>query len=158
MALRAAILVVSDRVSAGTMEDKSGPAAEAALSGLAEVVEKAVVPDERGQIEETLRSWCDGRADVIFTLGGTGFSPRDVTPEATRAVIEREAPGLVVGLVANGLSKTPRAVLSRAIAGLCGRTLVINLPGSVSAVRESIAYLSGVLPHAVEMMAGGGHE
>lgn len=150
--------MTSDRVSAGEMEDVSGKEAVAALRGVAEVVESAVVPDDVERIRGRLAEWCDGRVDVIFTVGGTGFSPRDVTPEATRSVIERECPALVTALVTNGLGSTPRAMLSRAVAGLCGRTLIVNLPGSVSAVRESIAYLEGVLPHAVEMMGGGGHE
>ena len=156
--LKCAVLVASDRVAAGEMEDRSGAEAAAALGAFAEVTDTAVVPDERDKISAQLRKWCDAGIDVIVTVGGTGFSPRDVTPEATRAVIDREAPGLAAALLVEGLRITPRAALSRAVAGLRGRTLIINLPGSLSAVRESIAFLRGLLPHAVEMMAGGGHE
>jgi molybdopterin adenylyltransferase len=157
MGIRAGVLVVSDRVSAGLMEDRSGAEAAAALAAFAEVAEIGVVADDFETIRQRLLEWCGKGLDVIFTVGGTGFSPRDVTPEATRSVIEREAAGLITALVVNGLAGTPRAALSRAAAGLRGRTLIVNLPGSRSAVRESISYLSGVLAHAVEMMRGGGH-
>jgi len=153
-----AVLVASDRVAAGEMEDRSGAEAAAALGTFAEVVETAVLPDERAEIAAKLKEWCDAGIDVILTVGGTGFSPRDVTPEATRDVIDREAPALAAALLVEGLKSTPRAALSRAVAGLRGRTLIINVPGSLSAVRESTAFLEGLLPHAVEMMAGGAHE
>ena len=157
MKIKVAVLVVSDRVSAGERDDKSGPEAVAALASVAEVVETRVVPDESDQIREQLIAWSDGVADVIFTLGGTGLSPRDVTPEATRAVVERELPAMATALLINGLSKTSRAMLSRAVIGQRGRCLIVNLPGSPAAVQESLDYLRDVLPHAVEMMHGGDH-
>ena len=153
-----AVLVVSDRVAAGSRQDESGPAACEALGPFAAVVALAVVPDEAEPIREHLLSWCDDGVEVVLTLGGTGFSPRDVTPEATRSVIEREAPGLIVGLVVNGLQSTPRAVLSRAVAGIRGNTLIVNLPGSPKGVRESVAYLGPLLTHAMAMLRGEGHE
>ena len=122
------------------------------------VREIIVVPDDYAQIRSRLIEWCDREVDLIFTIGGTGLSPRDVTPEATRSVIEREAPGLSCALLLNGLIETPRAMLSRAVAGVRGRTLIINLPGSPSAVRGAIAYLKDVLPHAIEVMQGQGRE
>ena len=158
MKIRAALLIVSDRISAGLKADRSGEEASAALQTFAEVVEKSVVADEYAEIRRRLLEWCDGGIDLIFTIGGTGFSPRDVTPEATRSVIEREASGVSLGLLFHGLSHTPRAMLSRAVAGIRGRSLIINLPGSPSAVRESIEYLEGILPHALEMMAGRPHD
>ena len=155
---RCAVLVASDRVAAGEMEDRSGAEAAEALGAFAEVAATAAVPDERGAIASQLEKWCDEGIDVIITVGGTGFSPRDVTPEATRDVIDREAGGLTAALLAEGLKSTPRAALSRAVAGLRGRTLIVNLPGSLSAVRESMPLLRELLPHAVKMTAGGGHE
>ena len=157
MRLRAGVLVVSDRASAGEMEDRSGPEAARALASFADVEATAVVPDDVVPIREHLTRWCDEGIQVIFTLGGTGLSPRDVTPEATRAVLEREAPALITALVVNGLRTTSRAMLSRAVAGQRGGTLIINLPGKPAAARESIEYLADVLPHAVEMMRGAGH-
>lgn len=158
MRIKAAVLVASDRVSAGLSDDRSGPAAMAALAPVADVVETAVVPDECDSIRDRLIGWCEAGVDVIFTLGGTGLGPRDVTPEATRSVIEREAPALTVALMMNGLADTPRAMLSRAVAGQRGHTLIINLPGSPSAVTSSIEYVRDILPHAVEMARGGDHE
>ena len=154
---RAAILVVSDRASAGRMEDRSGPQAAAMLEPLAGACQTAIVPDDAAQIRSRLLAWCEEGVDVILTLGGTGLSPRDVTPEATRSVIERELPALPLALMVKGLAATPRAMLSRAVAGVRGRSLIVNLPGSPSAVRESVEYLRDVLPHAVEMIHGGGH-
>lgn len=158
MKLRVAVLVVSDRVSRGEMVDRSGPAARGALEPMADVVQASVVADEVEEIRSRLEAWCGANIDVVLTLGGTGLSPRDVTPEATRRVIDREVPGLVMALIANGLQRTPRAALSRAIAGQKGRTLIINLPGSPQAVQQSIQFLLPILPHAVEMMQGKGHE
>lgn len=155
--LEVGVLVVSDRASAGEMEDRSGPEAADALAPFADVKATAIVPDEIDAIRTQLREWRDDGVDVIFTLGGTGLSPRDVTPEATRAVLDRELPALTTALLINGLRSTPRAMLSRAVAGHSGRTLIVNLPGKPAAVRESIEYLAEVLPHAVEMMRGAGH-
>jgi len=153
------ILVLSDRASAGVYEDESGPEAIEALKGVGDVAEKEVIPDDSSRIREILIDWSDKRRlDVIFTLGGTGFSARDVTPEATRLVLDRETPGITTALLLNGLEKTKRAMLSRAASGLRGHTLIVNLPGKPSAVRESIEYLRDVLPHAVGMAHGGDHE
>ncbi len=158
MAIRAAVLVVSDRISAGLMEDRSGEEAAAALKAFAEVAHKDVVADDYAEIRRCLINWCEDGMDLILTIGGTGLSPRDVTPEATRSLVEREAPGLAWALLFNGLLSTPRAMLSRAVVGVRSRTLIINLPGSPSAVRESIEYLQDVLPHAIEIIRGEGRE
>lgn len=154
MRIRAAILVASDRISRGVEQDRSGALAAELLAEVADVAEVRVVPDELERIAETLREWCADGMDLILTVGGTGFSPRDVTPEATRTVIEREAPGISTALLVRGLECTPRAMLSRATAGVCGRTLIVNLPGSRSAVTESVEYLLEVLPHALEVIGG----
>ena len=155
MRIRAAVLVTSDRISRGEAEDRSGAAAAELLSEIAEVDEVRVVPDEADRIVDALRGWCADGVDLVVTVGGTGLSPRDVTPEATRSVIEREAAGISTALLVRGLSSTPRAMLSRAVAGVCGRTLIINLPGSSSAIAESIPYLLEVVPHALELIGGG---
>ncbi len=154
MGLRAAILVTSDRISRGEARDRSGPAAREILRGAAQVVELRVVPDERDGIAAALREWSEAGVDLILTVGGTGLGPRDVTPEATRAVIEREAPGIAAALLLRGLSSTPRAMLSRATAGVRGRSLIVNLPGSPSAVQELVPYLMKVVPHAIESVQG----
>ena len=151
------ILTISDRSSRGERPDASGPAirqfAEGQLS--AEVAQEAVIPDDLQTIRDTLSTWCDRyKLDILFTTGGTGFAPRDVTPEATRAVIEREAPGLAEAMRAASLQVTPHAMLSRAVCGIRGRTLIINLPGSPKAVRENLATLAPALPHAVQLLQG----
>jgi molybdopterin adenylyltransferase len=152
--MRVAVLTVSDRVASGTRDDAGG----SALCGLledagAEVVSRAVVADEREPIAAAVRSMA-ADADVVLTTGGTGLGPRDVTPEATRAVLDREAPGIVEALRAASLAITPFAMLSRATAGLVGRALVVNLPGNPRAVREEWAVLAPVLAHAVETARG----
>jgi molybdenum cofactor synthesis domain-containing protein len=157
MTLRAAVLVTSDRVSRGETEDVSGEIARELLAPIAQVVEKRVVPDEAGQIRDSLLGWCEQGVDIVVTVGGTGLSPRDVTAEATRSVIEKEARGIGTALIVKGLESTPRAMLSSAVAGVRGRTLIINLPGSRAAVKELLEYLRDVLPHAVEMIHAGGH-
>jgi molybdopterin adenylyltransferase len=150
----AAVLTVSDGVSAGTREDGSGDAAEALLRGAGfEVRERRIVPDERAEIEDALRALAGAHAFVV-TTGGTGFGPRDVTPEATRAVIDREAPGLAELMRASGLAQTPLAALSRGAAGTIGEALVLNLPGSPSGVRESLSAVLPVVPHALELLGG----
>ncbi len=157
--IRTAILTVSDSCAAGRMQDAGGPAiAEMLDAALYEVCAAKVVPDDAGAIRNELKMFCDVEAvDMVLTTGGTGFGPRDVTPEATAEVCERLAPGLGELMRAEGLRHTPTAALSRAVAGIRGRTLIINLPGSPKGVRESLAAILGVLPHAARMMAGGGH-
>ena len=153
--MRVGILTVSDRSSRGERPDASGPVIQAFVTDhlAAEVAQVAIVPDEVDAIRAALIAWCDEvDLDVIFTTGGTGFAPRDVTPEATRAVITREAPGLAEAMRAASLAVTPHAMLSRAVCGLRGRTLIINLPGSPKAVRENLVTLAPVLPHAVQLL------
>ena len=153
---RVGILTVSDRAAAGTYADESGPLAAAILSEQTawQVERQVVIPDEYETIARTLRDWCEANLDLILTTGGTGFAPRDVTPEATRAVIERDAPGIAEALRAESLKVTRHAMLSRAVAGLRGGTLIINLPGNPKAVGENLAVLLPVLPHALDLLTG----
>ncbi len=151
------ILTISDRVSRGETEDASGPALVQLVQEVLgwSVARRAVVPDERETIAAVLRSWADDDdLALILTTGGTGFAPRDVTPEATRDVIEREAPGLVEAMRQASLQATPHAMLSRAVAGIRGRTLIINLPGSPKAVREQFEVIAPALPHALRLLRG----
>ena len=152
--IRVGVLTISDRCSAGEREDLSGPAIKNALPGDKFVVAlEAVVPDDAKTITETLRRWCDeyGCA-VILTTGGTGFSPRDVTPEATEKVLERRAPNISLFLLWEGLKQTPFAALSRGIAGVRGVTLIVNLPGSPAGASEGTTSLVPLLPHAVDVL------
>ncbi len=153
--MRVAILTVSDRAAAGTYEDRSGPALANLMKEAlrAEIVETAIVPDERSEIAERLRQWVDtDDVDLILTTGGTGFAPRDVTPEATADVVERLAPGLAEVMRAASLQVTPYAMLSRAIAGIRGRTLIINLPGSPKGAVENLRAVLSVLHHAIALL------
>jgi molybdopterin adenylyltransferase len=153
----AAVVTVSDGVAQGNRSDDSGDAAEEMLeAGGFRVTARHVVPDERGEIEPLL-SRLAGDTSVIVTTGGTGFGPRDVTPEATKAVIDREAPGLAESMRRAGLEKTPMAALSRAVAGARGSTLIVNLPGAPKGVRESLEVVLPLFPHIVELLAGHTH-
>ncbi len=153
---RAAVLTVSDKGSRGQRRDTAGPAIVEALSAIGiEVAATAIVADEADQISDRLAIWAlEMGLDLVITTGGTGFAPRDWTPEATRAVIEREVPGIPELLRRKGAETVPTAVLSRGIAGLCGRCLIINLPGSYKAVVENIQFLEPVLLHALQMARG----
>jgi len=150
------ILTISDKGSQGQRQDKSG---EAIRDGVAEikstVVKYEIVPDEKDIIAERLADWADsGMVDVILTTGGTGLSQRDVTPEATLSVIDRSVPGFAEAMRARSLEKTPMAVLSRAVAGLRGQCLIINMPGSPKAVRECLEVVLPAVPHAVDIIKG----
>jgi molybdopterin adenylyltransferase len=149
------ILTVSDKGARGEREDRSGPAVRELVEAAGgEVVRTRLVPDEEAGIRAVLVAWSDEGLDLVLTTGGTGFSPRDRTPEATKAVLEREAPGLAEAMRRAGAEKTPTAVLSRGVAGLRKATLIVNLPGSERAVRESLAAILPVLPHAVGVLKG----
>ena len=152
--LRIAILTVSDRSARGERPDTSGPAlAEVIKEQGWEVTRSDILPDDLKVLRETLASWADhGDSDVILTTGGTGFAPRDVTPEATRAVIEREAQGLAEAMRLSSGSKSPHAMLSRAVAGIRGAVLIINLPGSPRAAVENFQVIMPALEHAVKLL------
>ena len=149
------IICISDRCYRGECEDKSGPAIAECIKELCEKSEYRLVPDVQIKIAKALCELADEeKCDVIFTTGGTGFAPRDVTPEATKAVIEKEVPGISEAIRAKSLEITDRAMLSRAVSGIRGKSLIINLPGSPKAVKESIDVVLPVLPHAVETLSG----
>jgi molybdenum cofactor synthesis domain-containing protein len=154
--MRVAVLTVSDKGSRGERADTSGDAiVELVSRDRGEIVGRKVVADERHEIAAQLRAWCDaGGIDVILTTGGTGIATRDVTPEATRDVADRDVPGIAEAMRAEGLRHTPRAMLSRSATVVRGKTLIINLPGSEKGVRESLGAVIDVLPHAVELLRG----
>ncbi|HEX6668404.1 MAG TPA: MogA/MoaB family molybdenum cofactor biosynthesis protein [Gemmatimonadales bacterium] len=156
MALRLAILTISDAGSRGERADTSGDAiaAWAADKGY-RIADRGLVPDETGRIAGVLAAWADAdTADLILTTGGTGLTPRDVTPEATRAVLDREAPGIAEALRVSVFPRFPRAALSRGLAGVRGTTLIVNLPGSPGGVKDGLAVLDGIVDHAVELVRG----
>ncbi|MCC8123243.1 MAG: MogA/MoaB family molybdenum cofactor biosynthesis protein [Oscillospiraceae bacterium] len=153
---RVAVITLSDSGFAGGRADKSGPVIVAAVQAAGyDVVHTALLPDEEAQLKAVLTDLCDGKqADLIFTTGGTGFSPRDCTPEATAAVIERPAPGIAEAMRYASLAITPRAMLSRATAGIRKGTLIVNLPGSPKAVQECLDYILPSLAHGLEILKG----
>lgn len=152
--IRFGILTLSDRSSRGERADSSGPALAALIQteGWA-ITKQSLLPDDESAIRDILVEWAEGgEVDVILTTGGTGFAPRDVTPEATRAVIEREAPGLAEAMRASSLKITPHAMLSRVVTGIRKRTLIVNLPGSPKGALENLQVILPVLPHAVQLL------
>jgi molybdopterin adenylyltransferase len=156
MGFRAVVITVSDRGSRGERVDGSGPAVEEMLreSGM-EIIGRRIIPDEKEMIREALLEWCDREgADLIVTTGGTGVSPRDVTPDATIEVIDREIPGMAEAMRRQSAAVTPHAMISRALAGIRGRTLIVNLPGSPKGARENLGVLLTALPHAIEKIKG----
>jgi molybdopterin adenylyltransferase len=157
--MKVGILTVSDKGARGEREDRSGPAVREMMEAAgAEIVRAKIVPDEQDEIRAALVQWSDEGLDLILTTGGTGFSPRDWTPEATKAVIDRETPGLPEAMRRAGQEKTPTAMLSRAAAGIRKSTLIVNLPGSERAVRESLEAILPALPHGVEILKGAASE
>ena len=154
MTLRFGILTLSDRSARGERADSSGPALAALVEAEGwSVTRQAILPDDESAIRAMLSEWADsGELNVILTTGGTGFSPRDVTPEATRAVIEREAPGLAEAMRASSLKITPHAMLSRIVTGIRKKTLIINLPGSPKGAVENLQVVMPVLPHALQLL------
>ena len=153
--MKVGILTISDKGARGEREDRSGPAIREMMEAAGgEIVRAKIVADEQDEIRAALIDWSDEGLDLILTTGGTGFGPRDWTPEATKAVIDRETPGIPEAMRRAGMEKTPTAMLSRAAAGIRKRTLIVNLPGSEKAVRESLAAILPALPHGVDILMG----
>ena len=155
MSISVGVLTVSDRASRGVRVDESGPMltelAERLLPG-ASVTHRRVVPDEQVEIRAVVLEWCAAGVELILTTGGTGFAPRDVTPEAIGALLERQAPGIVQVMLQTALLKSPHAMLSRPVAGMRGRTLIVTFPGSPKACRENFEALAQALPHGLELL------
>ena len=149
----ATVITVSDRASAGEYPDQSGPAVCKLLEDAGYRIENIVIiPDEKNKIIEVLQNACDNNVDLIVTTGGTGFSPRDITPEATKAVIEREAPGIAEYMRMRSAAVTPRAILSRGVAGICKSSLIVNLPGSPKGAVENLGFVLPALAHGLDML------
>ncbi len=152
--IKVAVLTLSDKGAKGQREDASGPAIEKIVKEIkAEIVSYDILPDDKAKIKRKLISLCK-KADIILTTGGTGVSPRDVTPDATKEVIRYEVPGIAEAMRTEGLKKTPYAMISRAVAGVRGETLIINLPGSPKAVAENLSVILPVLSHTIEKIKG----
>ena len=156
MGFKAVVITISDRGSRGERKDTSGPEIVAMLQQIGiEIVGQSIIPDEKELIRQSLIEWCDGeKTDLILTTGGTGVSPRDVTPDATREIIEREIPGMAEEMRRRSAAITPRAMISRAIAGIRGQTLIINLPGSPKGAVENLSVLLPALTHTIEKIQG----
>ena len=153
--MRTAVLTVSTRVSRREAEDRSGPLlAQLAEEAGADVAAMEVVPDDYALIEDRLHHFVDAGVSLVFTTGGTGFTPDDITPEATRAVIERDAPGLAEAMRAEALRRTPMGILTRGVSGIAGRTLIVNFPGSPKAVEELFPVIAPTLRHVVDTLRG----
>ncbi len=158
--MKVGILTISDRGSQGEYEDRSGPIIAQILAERAahwHISHRHIVPDEFDTIVKILTRWSDEGVNLLLTNGGTGFSPRDITPEATKRVIEREAPGIAEAVRAESLKITRHAMLSRAVAGIRGQTLIINMPGNPKAVRENLDILLPILPHALDLLTDAGN-
>jgi molybdopterin adenylyltransferase len=156
MGFKAVIITVSDRGARGEREDGSGPEIASLLQTMGvEIIARRIIPDEKEMIRLALIEWSEGdKADIILTTGGTGVSPRDVTPDATREVIERELPGMAEAMRRQSMTVTPHAMISRALVGIRGRTLIINLPGSPKGARENLNVVLPALAHAIEKIKG----
>jgi molybdopterin adenylyltransferase len=156
MTIRVSILTVSDRSNRGERRDISGPALKSVIEQQGwQIIDASIVPDESSQISRKLADWADsGKCDLILTTGGTGFTVRDVTPEATISIIERQTPGITQAILVESLNITPHAMLSRATSGIRARTLIVNLPGNPKAAVENLNIILPVVPHAIELLQG----
>jgi molybdenum cofactor synthesis domain-containing protein len=158
LALRALVITVSDRTAAGVYEDRGGPLLVSLLTAAGCSVDGPLVVPDGEPVEVALRSALTRAYDVIVTTGGTGLTPRDLTPEMTARVLDRQVPGIAEAIRAAGLVGVPTSMLARGLAGVAGRTLIVNLPGSTGGVRDGVAVIAPILRHAVEQLAGGGHD